>query len=42
MRNIKEEDKWIEVGASDGPKREYSQGGLTKGEKYSFRARYGN
>ena len=39
MRNAKSEE-WVEVGESDGPKRFYSQSGLTKGEKYSFRVRY--
>ena len=37
MRNIKEEDKWIEVGQSEGAKKFFQQTGLTKGEKYSFR-----
>ena len=37
MRNIKEEDKWIDVGQSEGAKRFFQQTGLTKGEKYSFR-----
>ena len=38
MRNVKDEE-WKEVGESDGPKRAYTQTGLTKGEKYSFRVR---
>ena len=33
------EESWKEVGKSDGPKCFYSQGGLTKGAKYQFRAR---
>ena len=39
MRNIKEEDKWMEMGQSEGAKRFFQQTGLTKGEKYSFRVR---
>ena len=38
MRNSKSEE-WVQVGDSDGPKREYTQTGLTKGDKYSFRVR---
>ena len=38
MRN-KEEDKWMEMGQSEGAKKFYQQTGLTKGEKYSFRVR---
>ena len=37
MRNIKEEDKWIDVGQSEGAKKFFLQTQLTKGEKYSFR-----
>jgi len=40
MRNSKSDD-WVPVGESDGPKKAYTQSGLTKGEKYSFRVRYG-
>ena len=40
MRKAKPEGSdWVEVGESDGPKRFYSQGGLTKGEKYQYRVR---
>ena len=37
MRNIKEEDKWVEVGQSEGAKKFFQQTGLEKGNKYSFR-----
>ena len=33
------EDNWEEVGKSDGPKRFFSMGGLTKGKKYQFRVK---
>ena len=39
MKSGKPGASWEEVGKSDGPKRFYSQGGLTKGEKYTFRVR---